>query len=433
MTTAPPPSLFSPYPGSLPLDAQGRRSLTEHEAQRVAADFDVTRLTPAFHADPYPVYQALLEHAPVHRMASGSVVLSRHADLEAVYKDQVTYSSDKKIEFRPKFGDSPLFQHHTTSLVFNDGAQHTRVRRIMAGALTPRAIGDMEGPVTALVDHLLDAMAAKGTVDLIEDFASAIPVEVIGNMLAIPREERGPLRAWSLAILGALEPVPSAEQLAHGNRSVTEFVDYLRTLIARRRTQPGDPDKDVLTRLISGGAEGERLTEHELQQNCIFILNAGHETTTNLIGNGLVALLEWLHEKARLIANPGLIKTAVEEFLRFESSNQLGNRRTTRPVTLGGTELPEGTSITLLIGAANRDPARFPHPDRLDVARTPNRHLAFGSGPHQCVGMNVARLEGRIAIQRFLARFPGYNLGAPARRGGRARFRGYLSIPATLA
>ncbi len=441
MTTAPPPASFSPHPGSRPLDADGRRLLPEADARRIAADFDVTRLHQAFHADPYPVYQALLDHAPVHRMASGSVLLSRHADLEAVYKDQVTYSSDKKIEFQPKFGDSPLYQHHTTSLVFNDGAQHTRVRRIRAGALTPRAIGDMEGPVTALVDHLLDAIATKatatGAVDLIEDYASAIPVEVIGNMLAVPRDERGPLRAWSLAILGALEPVPSAEQLAHGNRSVSEFVDYLRTLIARRRKHPGDPDEDVLTRLISGGAEAERLTEHELQQNCIFILNAGHETTTNLIGNGLVTLLEWPGEKARLIANPGHInghiKTAVEEFLRFESSNQLGNRRTTKPVTIGGVELPEGTSITLLIGAANRDSKRFAHPDRLDVARTPNRHLAFGSGPHQCVGMNVARLEGRIAIERFLARFPGYTLSGTPRRGGRARFRGFLSVPATLS
>jgi cytochrome P450 len=189
----------------------------------------------------------------------------------------------------------------------------------------------------------------------------------------------------------------------------------------------------VLTRLIQGEAEGGRLTASELEQNCIFLLNAGHETTTNLIGNGLVTLWEWPDERARLIAEPGLIKTAVEEMLRFESSNQLGNRMTTREVEIGGVQLGAGTSITLLIGAANRDPARFPAPDRFDVARQPNRHLAFASGPHQCVGMNVARLEGRIAIERFLARFPGYRASAKPVRGGRARFRGYLSVPARLA
>jgi cytochrome P450 len=428
---------LNPFPGSLPLDPGGFRILPEPLARAVAADFDLTRLPDGFHGDPYPVYHALRTYAPVHPMASGSVLVSRHADLEAIYKDTALFSSDKTVEFHPKFGDSPLYRHHTTSLVFNDGARHTRVRRIMAGALTPRAITDMEAPVTALVDRLLDAMAAKaaagGAVDLIDDFAAAIPIEVIGNMLAVPRDERGPLRDWSLAILGALEPTLTPAQLDRGNRAVTEFVAYLERLVAGRRARPGDPDKDVLTRLILGESDGSRLTEEELLQNCIFILNAGHETTTNLIGNGLVALTEWPEERARLVADPSLIKSAVEELLRFESSNQLGNRRTTAATTIGGVPIPAGTSITLLIGAANRDPERFPEPDRLDVSRTPNRHLAFASGPHQCVGMNVARLEGRIAIGRFLARFPDYGLARPPVRGNRARFRGYLSVPARLA
>jgi cytochrome P450 len=267
---------------------------------------------------------------------------------------------------------------------------------------------------------------------LIEDFAAAIPVEVIGNLLAVPRDERGPLRAWSLAILGALEPAPSAEQLASGNAAVVDFTAYLEHLVADRRAHPGDPAQDVLTRLILGEADGARLTEHELLQNCVFILNAGHETTTNLIGNALVLLCEWPGERARLLREPALMASAVEEFLRFESSNQLGNRRTTRALELGGVALPAGTSITLAIGAANRDPERFPRPDVLDVGRAPNRHLAFGTGPHQCVGMNVARLEARVALGRFLARFPKFELTEPPTRGGRARFRGFRGIPATL-
>jgi hypothetical protein len=401
-------------------------------ARAVADVFDLRRLPAEYYANPYPTYHALREHAPVHRLPDGGYFLSRYADCVAVYKDAIAYSSDKKREFAPKYGDSLLFEHHTTSLVFNDPPLHTRVRRIIAGAFTPRAIADMERPVVALVDDLLDAMQRKGSADLIADLAAAVPVEVIGNLLAVPRDERGPLREWSLAILGALEPVLTEAQRERGERAVAGFLEYLRRLVAERRAHPGDPERDVLTRLIQGEADGQRLSEPELLHNIIFILNAGHETTTNLIGNGLYALLEWPEEKARLIARPELVRSAVEEILRFESSNQLGNRVTTRAVEIGGVALPAGTFITIGIGAANRDPAEFADPDRLNVAREPNRHLAFGSGAHVCAGLNVARLEGRIAIGRFLARFPGYALAGEPVRGGRARFRGFLSIPVVL-
>jgi cytochrome P450 len=396
--------------------------------------FDLRTLADDFYADPYPVYAALRRHAPVKRMPDGSYFLTRHADIEAVYKDATRFSSDKRVEFRPKYGDSPLYQHHTTSLVFNDAPLHSRVRRLIAGALTPRAIGVMEPAVVALVDALLDAIADKGRFDIIADFAAAIPVEVIGNLLGVPRAERGPLRAWSLAILGALEPAPSAAQLDIGNRAVEEFTAYLKDLVAERRRRPGNADTDVLTRLIAGesaGAEaGESLSEAELLHNCIFILNAGHETTTNLIGNGLHLLATWPGERARLIADPTLIRSAVEEFLRFESSNQLGNRITTKAVTIGGVAIPPATPVTLCIGAANRDPDQFADPDRLDVARTPNRHLAFGFGVHHCVGMTLARLEGRVAIAHFLQRFPDFRLDGAPIRGRRARFRGFVTLPA---
>jgi cytochrome P450 len=402
-------------------------------ARELAANFDIEKLTPDFYADPYPVYRALREHEPVKLMPNGSYFLTRYDDLVSAYKNTRVFSSDKKKEFFPKYGASLLYEHHTTSLVFNDPPAHTRVRRLIMGALSPRAIAEMEPDLVALVDRLLDALAAGGKVDLIEDFASAIPIEVIGNLLGVPRDERGPLRDWSLTILGALEPVISAEASARGNKAVKDFIDYLEILIERRRAKPGNPERDVLTRLIqgenNGEQNGERLTEKELLHNCIFLLNAGHETTTNLIGNGLVALSERPVQKQRLIEHPELIKTAVEEVLRFESSNQLGNRMTTEQVQLGGVTMPAGTSITLCIGAANRDPGQFADPETFDIGRTPNRHLAFASGAHQCAGMALARLEGAIAISRFLARFPGYTLdGAPV-RGGRARFRGFLNVP----
>ena len=399
------------------------------DARELAATFDLEKLTPEFYANPYPTYRALRETEPVKRLPNGSYFLTRYDDLVAAYKNTKTFSSDKKKEFAPKYGASLLYEHHTTSLVFNDPPAHTRVRRLIMGALSPRAIAGMEPDLVQLVDRLLDAMAAKGKVDLIDDFAAAIPIEVIGNLLDVPQDEREPLRDWSLAILGALEPVVSPEVFARGNTAVKDFLCYLEGLVARRRARPGNPDHDVLTRLIQGENNGERLTEKELLHNCIFLLNAGHETTTNLIGNGLVALQNHPNEMQRLIGDPALIRTAVEEMLRFESSNQLGNRMTVEPVELGGIAMPAGTPVTLCIGAANRDPAQFPDPERLDVGRTPNRHLAFGTGAHQCAGMALARLEGAVAISRFLARFPNYALSGAPVRGGRVRFRGFLSVP----
>lgn len=416
-------------------------AMSRERALAIAQQFDLRALTPDFLANPYPVYAALRETEPLRRMPDGSIFLTRCADLMAVYRDASSFSSDKQVEFAPKYGTgSPLFEHHTTSLVFNDPPLHTRVRRLIMGALTRRAIAEMEPGLVALVDSLLDELQARGGGDLIEDFASAIPVEIIGNLLDIPHADRGPLRAWSLAILGALEPTLKPEQQALGNQSVTDMLAYLRTLVAARRKRPGDPDRDVLTRLIQGEAGGEQLSEVELLQNCIFLLNAGHETTTNLIGNGLISLQEHPKAKAWLLqalaqtqgdeaAQEVVLSRAVDEFLRFESSNQLGNRRVLRDTEVGGVSLPAGTLVTLCIGAANRDPAQFVDPETLDLAREGNKHLAFGFGIHQCAGLSLARLEGRIAIGRFLLRFPNYRLTQPPVRGGRARFRGFLQAP----
>ena len=423
-------------------------TMTAPRAEHIAATLDLRNLPADFYTNPYPVYTALRETEPVKRMPDDSYLLTRHADLLAVYRDAQTFSSDKRQEFAPKFNlppfsadaPAPLFHHHTNSLVFNDPPLHSRVRQMIMGALTRRAIDELEPGLVRLVDGLLDDMETQGGGDLIEDFASAIPVEVIGNLLGVPSADREPLRAWSLAILGALEPQLSAHQLAQGNAAVSAFTDYLRHLVAARRAQPGDPQHDVLTRLIQG--EGDAcLSEAELLQNCVFILNAGHETTTNLIGNALVTLQEWPEQKEFLLSTMKLLEqysqgqeasltqiltVAVDEFLRFESSNQLGNRRAMRDCVVGGVPLPAGTLITLCIGAANRDPAVFDQSDTLQLNRTPNRHLAFGFGIHQCAGLSLARLEGRVAIGRFLQRFPGYQLTEAPLRGGRVRFRGFL-------
>ncbi len=391
-------------------------------------DFQLTRVPPGFLDDPYPWYAALRTQDPLHALEGGGVFLSRYEDALAVYRDPQA-SSDKKAEFAPKLGDSPLFEHHTTSLVFNDPPLHTRVRRIIMGAVNQRAIARMERDVARLVNALLEDFAAKGEADFIADFAAQIPIEVIGNLLDIPKPERSPLRGWSVAILTGLEPRLTPEMLDGGNRAVTEFVAYLKELIAARRRQPGNPESDVLTRLLRGEKDGEKLTDTELYHQCIFLLNAGHETTTNLIGNGLWALLNNPSQLEQLRQDPGLVPSAVEEMLRYDGPIQLNNRHLLAPMALGDTTLPSGTAITIGIGAANRDPSQFPDPERFEVARKLNRHLAFGQGDHVCVGMNVARMEGRIAFSRLLARFSRIEIAGEPERDRRVRFRGFRSLP----
>ena len=412
------------------MSSPGNR-LAESEAAALARDFDLARAPAGFIDDPYPVYAALRAHDPVHAMPGG-VLLTRYDDVIAVYRD-ARASSDKKIEFKPKLGDSPLYEHHTSSLVFNDPPLHTRVRRLIMGALNQKAIARMETDVVRLVDVLLERMAAAREVNFIDAFAAEIPIEVIGNLLGVPRAERGPLRGWSVAILSGLEPTLTPEMLERGNRAVTEFLDYLGTLVAERRRKPGDYETDVLTRLIQGEKDGERLSEKELYHQCIFMLNAGHETTTNLIGNGMWLLLKHPEQLARLRADPALVPSAIEEMLRTEGPIQLNNRRLTAPMEIGGKRLSEGTSITIAIGGANRDPAQFPDPDSFDVARKPNRHVAFGQGDHACSGMNVARMEGRVAFGRLLARFPTIGLAGEPERDRRIRFRGFRKLPVRVA
>ncbi len=351
------------------------------EAERAAAlALDLRALPDDFYDDPFPHYHRLRRWDPVHRGPDGSYFLTRYDDVVAVYQDHHTWSSDKRVEFAPKFGASPLYEHHTTSVVFRDPPDHTRIRKLFAPAFTPRALAALEPRVVRFVDGLLDRAAARGGMDVVEDFAAALPVQLIGDMLGVPREERGPLRGWSLAILGALEPEPGPRRLEAGSRAVDEFKGYLRRLIA----------------------------------------------------NAVVSLLEHPGEHLRLRAEPGLVTSAVEEFLRFQSPNQLGNRRAVRDAVLGGVAMDAGTLVTLGIGAANRDPAQFPDPDRLDITRTPNRHLAFITGIHACAGMWLARMEGRAAIGRLVARFPNLRAAGPPVRAHRARFRVVSSFPVTV-
>lgn len=389
-----------------------------------ASRFVLAGTDAAFVDDPYPDLRVLLEHAPVCPQPDGSVVISRYEHVREALTDSDRFASDKRIDFHPRFGDSPLYEHHTTSLVFNDPPAHTRVRRLLAPFFAVQTLRRLEERVAAMVDAELDAAADKGVIDVMNEFSLAIPLNLVGDLLGVPRSEREPMREWAILILGALDPVRTPAELAAGNRAVEEFSAYLRELIAWKRRNPTRTEEiDILWALIQAHDAGEGLSEAEIIHNSIFMLNAGHDTTTSLLANGFDLLLRHPAERTRLQADPALLRTAVEEMLRVESPLQFGNRRTRVPVSFDGHELPAGTFLHVAIAAANRDPRQFTDPERFDVGRSPNRHIAFGHGIHTCAGNGVARMEAMVAFGKFLARFPRFERAGPTVRAPRTRFR----------
>lgn len=393
-------------------------------------DFDLMSIDSSFIENPYPVLERLRQESPVHRNADGSVFLTRHADCQMVYQSR-DMLSDKTEEFGRKFGKCPLHTHHTTSLIFNDPPYHTTVRRLISGAFTPRKLAEFDPLIEEIVDRLLDRVEDMGELDLIEHFAKVLPTEIISFMLGIPESYRAKLRDFSLAILGALDPVVPQDRIDAGNEAVTEFSEILNDLIDHRRNNPeGAAQGEVLEALIFGEHNGVRLTQEELIQNCIFLLNAGHETTTSLVGNSVGVLLNNPDQHRLLMDDPSLINSAVEEFLRVESPLQIGNRLVSEDITLsGGETLPAGTYIHTSIAGANRDPKVFDDPNKTDITRKPNRHLAFITGIHVCLGATLARIEGRIAIGKFVRRFPKLQASGTRSLVPLARFRGYATLP----
>jgi len=389
-----------------------------------AAKFVLAQADAAFAHDPYPTYRHLRDSEPLCRQPDGSVFLSRYDDVRAVMTDAQRFSSDKRVDFLPKFGPSPLYEHHTTSLVFNDPPAHTRVRKLLSPFFSAQAMKRMEAGVSANVDALLDRAAERGRIDALSEFALVIPLDLVCDLLGVPGREREPLRHWASVILGGLEPVRTPEQLAAGNRAVLDFKAYLRDLIAakRRRGIPAD-QPDVLDMLIREHDGGSGLSEDEILHNCIFMLNAGHDTTTSFITNGIDLLLRFPDQKARLVADPALLRTAIEEMLRFESPLQIGNRKALADCEIGGEKFAAGTFFHLGIGSADHDERQFPDAERFDVGRTPNRHIAFGHGIHTCAGNAVARMEATLAFGKLLARFPNFERAGPTVRPPRWRFR----------
>jgi pimeloyl-[acyl-carrier protein] synthase len=378
--------------------------------------------------DPYPHYRELREAEPVHRSPFMDMwVLTRYEDVALVLRDQ-RFSADRtrwngvrEVEnFQP-----------TRSLLSLDPPDHTRLRHLVSKAFTPRIVEQLRLQAQAIVDEALERAAARGTMELIEDLAYPLPVAVIARMLGVPEEDWPRFREWSRVLVSSLDPVafPSPEMLAALTSAQEALLDYLRGIVAQRRREPRP---DLISDLIAVEEQGDVLNERELLVMLNLLLVAGHETTVNLIGNGMLALLRHPDQLALLRARPGLIETAVEELLRFDSPVQLTGRIAAQDCTLGGQHIGQGQLVLTLLGAANRDPQQFADPDRLDLTRSPNQHFSFGRGIHFCLGAPLARLEGRIAIGSLVERFPRLRLAGEPVRGETITLRGLTRLPLAL-
>ena len=367
-------------------------------------DVHFNPMDPEFIADPYPTYHRLRAEDPVHHNPLGFWVLTRYEDVVAALRDPRLIKEPIAAFVAARFG-APM-PAMGLSMLDRDPPDHTRLRGLVNKAFTPRVVEGLRPHIQKIVDGLLARVEGAGTMDLIEEFAYPLPVTVICQMLGVPVEDRERFKQWGLDIARGLDAILLPPDSDVARRSVAArraLADYFRALIAERRAAPRG---DMLSDLIAAEEAGDKLREDELLATCILLLVAGHETTVNLIGNGTLALLRHPEQLRRLRENPGLIASAVEELLRYDGPVQRTARIPSADVRFDGLTIGKGEMVMPFIGAADRDPAQFPDPDRLDLTRTDNRHIAFGWGIHFCLGAPLARVEGQIAISALVQRLP---------------------------
>lgn len=367
---------------------------------------------PNFRIDPYFTYRRLRSEDPVHQSPLGALVLSRYADCVAVLKDR-RWSSDFRNAEQPGFEPDLDILGDSRPFLFLDPPDHTRLRGLVSRAFTPRVVEELRSRIQEIVDYLLGKVAGDGLMDVIRDFAYPLPVAVISEMLGVPPDDHETFKEWSQELARSLdpEPNPSSDVLDRLKEALDSFDDYFRRLIEERRRSPRE---DLLSSLIEAEEAGDRLTEAELLATCRLLLVAGHETTVNLIGNGILALLRHPEQLRKLKDDLSLAPSAVEEVLSYDPPVQLTGRIALEDIEVAGVMVPKGHNIILLLGAANRDPDQFPHPEQFDITRNDDSHLAFGFGIHFCVGSPLARLEGQIAFQTLVRRFNAMELQTEA-------------------
>jgi pimeloyl-[acyl-carrier protein] synthase len=388
-------------------------------------------MDPEFIEDPYPTYRHLRAEDPVHHNPLGFWVLTRYEDVVTALRDPRLAKEAIAAFVAARFG-TPI-PAVGLSMLDRDPPDHTRLRGLVSKAFTPRVVEGLRPHIQNIVDGLLARVEGKHSMDLIEEFAYPLPVIVICQMLGVPVADRDQFRQWGLDIARGLDSIMLPPDSEVGRRSTVArhaLADYFRALIAERRAAPR---RDMLSDLIAAEEAGDKLSVDELLATCILLLVAGHETTVNLIGNGTLALLRHPDQRQRLREDPGLIGSAVEELLRYDGPVQRTARIPSEDVTIGGRTIPKGELVMPFIGAADRDPAQFPEPDRLDIGRADNRHIAFGWGIHFCLGAPLARLEGQIAIGTLIERLPKLALAtdSPEHRPS-LTLRGLSSLPVSF-
>ena len=398
---------------------------------------------PAFQDDPYAVYARMREAGPVHyrvfEQPDGRQVpvwvLTRWQDCVSVLRDPRVSAQKNFLEFVGGAASQveelqPLVRTYHGMMLFVDPPRHTRLRNLVNKGFTPRRVQELRPRIEAIVTGLLDDAVARGRMDLMDDLAVPLPIIVIAELLGVPVEDRDRLKVWSDNAALLLDGTLRDDHLAVAIPNVLELVRYLKQVIDARRKEPRD---DLISALVAAQDADDSLDDYEVLATCALILGAGHETTTNLIGNGMCALLRDRPAFERLRREPGLLPSAVDELLRYDSPVQVTSRVPLEDVEIQGVRIPKGDEVNTLIGSANRDPAQFADPDRLVLDRTDNRHLAFGHGAHFCLGAPLARLEGEIAVGALARRFPEMRLSvdAPPRRPGFV-LRGWRSLPVSL-
>lgn len=394
-------------------------------------------MSPAFQSNPYPYYDLLRNSAPVlYWPGWNSWFLTRYEDCAALLRENRlgheirNYISREDLgwgswdDVPPKHQRRMELQRHW--MLFSDPPRHTRLRGLVHKAFTPRRVEQLRERTTDIMQRLLDDAAAKGSIDVIEDIAFPLPVTVIAEMLGVPVADQARFREWSRGVATMLEVTTDPAVFERGTDDYLALDAYFRELVKEHRANPQD---DLLSGLIAAEEAGDALSEDEIVSTCILLLVAGHETTVNLIGNGINALLEYPDQFAALTADPTQAKTAVEELLRYDSPVQMTSRWIFEDFTYAGVQFKKGQQVSMMLGAANRDPARFANPDTLDITRTANKHLAFGNGIHFCLGAPLARLEGQIAFEQIARRFPQMQRNGEAVHRGTWVLRGFQSLP----
>lgn len=399
------------------------------------AAFKFNPLDPAFHQDPYPTYQRLRTEDPIHRNFFGSWVLTRYGDVKAILQDSRIVCDNLPERIRSK---NPYLekQHKDLNalaritskwLLYLEPPDHTRLRRLVGKVFSPATVEKLRPKIQTTVDNLFSQSESKGQIDIITDLARPLPVLVIAEMLGIPADCNSEIFHWANEVSEIFDPLNSLETFSRMNEIVIQFEQMLRQIVEERERQP---QADLISELIAARDEGDKLTTEELISVCMLLFGTGEETTVNLIGNGVLALLKHPDQLERLREDPSLIQSAVEELLRYESPVQAISRIAVEDIELQGKTIKSGQQVIVYLGAANRDPDQFPQPDQLDIARPENRHLAFAEGIHYCLGAFLARAEGQIAIKTLVQRFPQLHLLAPNPRWRKnISLRGLETLP----